>query len=67
MTSALETILEAEGLSALLSKFTDQGVTDSILGDLTDGDLKDLGIEKLGERKRLLAVFGKSGPRFFER
>lgn len=61
MTSALETILEAEGLSALLSKFTDQGVTDSILGDLTDGDLKDLGIEKLGERKRLLAVFGKSG------
>jgi len=61
MTSALETILEAEGLSALLSKFTEQGVTDSILADLTDGDLKDLGIEKLGERKRLLAVFGKSG------
>jgi formylglycine-generating enzyme required for sulfatase activity len=61
MTSALETILEAEGLSALLSKFTDQGVTDSILGDLTDADLKDLGIEKLGERKRILAAFGKSG------
>ena len=61
MTSALESILEAEGLSALLSKFTEQGVTDSILAELTDADLKDLGIEKLGERKRLLAAFGKSG------
>jgi formylglycine-generating enzyme required for sulfatase activity len=61
MVEKLQSILEAEGLSALLSKFTNQGVTDSILGDLTDADLKDLGIEKLGERKRLLAAFLKSG------
>jgi hypothetical protein len=37
----------------------EQGVTDSILGDLTDSDLKELGVEKLGERKRLLAAFGE--------
>lgn len=61
MTEKLQSILEAEGLSALLGKFNEQGVTDSILGDLTDSDLKELGIEKLGERKRLLAAFGKSG------
>lgn len=61
MTEKLQSILEAEGLSALLGKFNEQGVTDSILGDLTDSDLKELGIDKLGERKRLLAVFGKSG------
>jgi len=61
MTEKLQSILEAEGLSALLGKFNEQGVTDSILGDLTDSDLKELGIDKLGERKRLLAAFGKSG------
>jgi formylglycine-generating enzyme required for sulfatase activity len=61
MTEKLQSILEAEGLSALLGKFNDQGVTDSILGDLNDSDLKELGVDKLGERKRLLAAFSKSG------
>lgn len=61
MTEKLQSILEAEGLASLLDKFNEQGVTDSILGDLTDADLKELGVEKLGERKRLLAAFGKSG------
>jgi formylglycine-generating enzyme required for sulfatase activity len=61
MTEKLQSILEAEGLSALLGKFNTQGVTDSILSDLTDADLKELDIDKLGERKRLLAAFGKSG------
>jgi hypothetical protein len=63
MTKKLQSILEAEGLSTLLGKFNEQGVTDSILGDLADSDLKDLGIDKLGERKRLLAAFGKIGGR----
>lgn len=62
MTEKLSSILKAEGLDQLLSKFTDQGVTDSILGDLTDADLKELGVEKLGERKRLLAAFKESTP-----
>jgi formylglycine-generating enzyme required for sulfatase activity len=61
MTKKLQAILEAEGLSALLENFNEQGVTDSILSDLTDSDLKDLGIDRLGERKRLIAAFGKSG------
>jgi hypothetical protein len=39
MTEKLQSILEAEGLSALLEKFNEQGVTDSILGDLTDSVL----------------------------
>jgi formylglycine-generating enzyme required for sulfatase activity len=61
MTEKLHAILEAEGLSALLGKFNEQGVTDSILSVLTDSDLKDIGIDKLGERKRLLAAFAQSG------
>jgi formylglycine-generating enzyme required for sulfatase activity len=61
MTEKLQSILQAEGLSGLLGKFNEQGVTDSILCDLNDSDLKELGVDKLGERKRLLAAFGKSG------
>jgi formylglycine-generating enzyme required for sulfatase activity len=57
MTDKLQSILQAEGLDHLLPIFTDQGVTDSILGDLSADDLRDLGIDKLGERKRLLAAF----------
>lgn len=60
MTKKLQAILEAEGLSALLGKFNAQGVTDSILGELTDSDLKELGVDKLGERKRLLSVFASA-------
>lgn len=59
MSKKLQAILEAEGLSALFDKFAAQGVTDSILSDLSDSDLQQLGIEKLGERRRLLAAFGK--------
>lgn len=57
MTQRLEAILQQQGLSALLEKFTEQGVTDSILGDLSDADLRELGIKKLGERRRLLSGF----------
>jgi hypothetical protein len=60
MTERLSAILEAEHLQHLLDNFTSQGVTDSILSDLTDSDLKDLGVEKLGERKRLLVAFRAS-------
>jgi len=57
MIEKLTSILTAEALDHLLSNFTDQGVTDAILGDLSDSDLKNLGVEKLGERKRLLSAF----------
>lgn len=57
MDTKLKSILQKEKLEHLLSIFMDQGVTDSILGDLSADDLRDLGIDKLGERKRLLAAF----------
>jgi len=57
MTEKLESILKAEGLEVLLGTFTDQGITDSILPELSDGDLREIGIDKLGERKRLLSAF----------
>lgn len=60
MTKKLQSILEAEGLSLLFDKFYSQGITDSVLADLTDSHLKDLGIDKLGERMRLLRAFGES-------
>ena len=62
MDKKLKALLKKEKLEHLLSVFADQGITDSILGDLSDGDLRDLGIDKLGERKRLLAAIqGASG------
>jgi len=60
MTDRLCATLKAEQLHHFLANFTSQGVTDTILCDLTDSDLKDLGIEKLGERRRLLAAFRAS-------
>ena len=59
MDAKLKSILQKEKLEHLLPIFTDQGVTDSILGDLSADDLRDLGIEKLGERKRLLSAFAE--------
>jgi hypothetical protein len=38
-----------------------QGITDSILEQLSDADLRELGVDKLGERRRLLAAFAKNG------
>ena len=61
MTERLQSILAAEGLSSLLEKFKEQGVTDSILSELSDSDLKELGVGKLGERKRLLSAFAQFG------
>ena len=57
MNEKLIAMLKGEGLEHLLPNFTDQGVTDSILGDLSDTDLKDLGVEKLGDRKKILKSF----------
>ncbi len=67
MDRNLRSILAGEQLEHLFEAFTDQGVRDSILCELSEGDLKDIGIEKVGERKRLLAAFkaaaaGESAP-----
>lgn len=57
MDAKLKSILKKEQLEHLLPIFVDQGVTDSILGELSDDDLRELGIDKFGERKRLLTAF----------
>ena len=60
MTSKLTSILKLGGLEHLIPTLVDQGIVDSMLADLTESDLKTIGIDKLGERKRLLAVFADS-------
>ncbi len=60
MTSRLQSILEAEELADFLPLFTDQEITDAILADLSDSDLKEIGIDKMGVRKRLLAAFNQA-------
>jgi formylglycine-generating enzyme required for sulfatase activity len=57
MTVRLRTILEEVKLEHLLSVFADQGIKDDIILHLTDSDLKELGISKMGDRKRLLLAF----------
>jgi hypothetical protein len=55
----LEAILKIEKREHLLKNFLDEGVDDAVLGYLTDGDLKDLGVARIGDRRRLLAAFAK--------
>ena len=61
MYDQLNKTLNELGLSELLPLFEGQDIDDSVLGDLSYADLKDIGIYKLGTRKKLLAAFGKSG------
>ena len=61
MNDQLNKTLNELGLSEFLSLFEGQDIDDSVLGDLSDADLKDIGIDKLGTRKKLLAAFGKPG------
>jgi ribosomal protein L7/L12 len=60
MTEKLQAILEAEQLSHLLEIFTAAGITDAILANLSDSHLREIGLDKLGERMRLLLAFEKA-------
>jgi uncharacterized Zn-finger protein len=55
----LESILKAEKRENLLKNFLDEGVDDAVLGYLTDSDLKDIGLSRIGDRRRLLAAFAR--------
>jgi len=57
MDKNLKMILQKEKLENLLPLFTNQNITDSCLPDLDNDCLVDLGIEKMGDRKRLLHEF----------
>ncbi|MGF6483738.1 SAM domain-containing protein [Paraburkholderia sp. JPY419] len=52
MSDDLTTWLAQIGLGAHAANFTSQGIDWDVLGDLSDGDLKELGLT-LGDRKRL--------------
>jgi len=51
--SALEAWLAARGLAPLNALLVKHGVDFDTLGELTEGDLREIGLS-LGERKRLL-------------
>ena len=52
-------ILEHLGLERYLPAFQENGIDAEALLTLNDGDLKGLGIAKLGDRKGLLAAIEK--------
>jgi formylglycine-generating enzyme required for sulfatase activity len=57
MYQNLKVILKKANLEKLLPLFTNQNVLDSTLKDLCDSCLIKLGVEKMGDRKRLLSEF----------
>ena len=57
MNTRLKAVLEATRLEHLLQIFTDEGIEDDILTDLSEPDLQKLGVNRLGDRKRLLSAF----------
>ncbi len=57
MASKLEHILTQLGLIPLYPLFRREKVDDSLLQELSDSDLREIGVAKLGDRKRLLVAF----------
>ncbi len=55
----MEAILKGVKREHLLKNFLNEEVDDAVLAYLTDADLKDLGVSKIGDRRRLLAAFAK--------
>jgi SAM domain (Sterile alpha motif)/Adenylate and Guanylate cyclase catalytic domain len=55
--------LEGLGLSEYANRFSENDIDFSILAELTDQDLKDLGIASLGHRRKILkAITALKGP-----
>jgi hypothetical protein len=54
--------LEKLGMSEYAQRFVDNDIDFSILSDLTDQDLKDLGVASLGHRRKILrAAISRGG------
>src|SRR5215831_11436021 len=51
--------LEKLGMSEYAERFADNDIDFSILGDLTDQDLKDLGVASLGHRRKILRAIAE--------
>ncbi len=56
MPNLVQNFLSEIGLAEYADAFHEQGVDYDLLGSLTDEDLRELGIDKLGHRKRILAA-----------
>jgi SAM domain (Sterile alpha motif) len=53
--------LKELGLGQYVSAFADNDIDFAVLPQLTDADLKELGISSLGHRRRLLAAIAERG------
>jgi tetratricopeptide (TPR) repeat protein len=54
-----EALLSSLGLEEHLPAFIAQGIDAGVLPTLTDADLRELGVAKLGDRKKLLAAIAR--------
>ena len=64
MASRLEQTLAHLGLSSLYPSFRKEKIDDFLIGGLSDSDLREIGVVKLGDRKRLLAAFSDPATPF---
>jgi sulfatase modifying factor 1 len=53
----LKAALESIRLERLVQKFADEGISDDILDQLKEEDLAQLGVTRMGDRKRLISIF----------
>lgn len=60
MNKRLLSALDATGLTHLVNAFEAQGIDDSVVDDLSDADLQAIGVDKLGDRKKLLKAFASA-------
>ena len=65
MQARLDWILRGLGLRDLMPLFEREGIDDSLLAGLSEDELRSIGVEKLGDRKRLLKEFAKLGASGF--
>jgi hypothetical protein len=54
-------LLEKLGMSEYAQRFVENRIDFSVLPDLTDQDLKDLGILPLGDRRKILRTNSRAG------
>ncbi|WP_162798292.1 AAA family ATPase [Sulfitobacter sp. SK011] len=62
MPKRVQNFLSEHGLAEYTNAFHEQGVDYDLLVNLTDGDLRELGVNKLGHRKRILVAAAQIEP-----
>jgi SAM domain (Sterile alpha motif) len=58
-TQQISDWLEKLGMSEYAQRFAENDINFSILSDLTDQDLKEIGVSSLGHRRQLLRAIGE--------